>query len=148
MSASSPYISFPGNAAEAFEFYAEVFGGQLDLTRYGDLPPMEGMPFLPPDEAVAHAQLTGGALTLAGGDSFAEGCSGEGHLPLASNVYSILLSPGSVEEGETLIQRIADGGGEIVMPFLKAPWGDHYGQVRDRFGLQFAINVAGTHSTD
>lgn len=31
------YIALPGNAAEAFEHWHEVFGGDLDLMRYGDM---------------------------------------------------------------------------------------------------------------
>lgn len=30
------------------------------------------------------------------------------------------------------------------MPFELAPWGDHYGEVRDRFGVKFALVVAGS----
>ncbi|UYG17677.1 hypothetical protein BRM3_04450 [Brachybacterium huguangmaarense] len=37
MPSSSPYISFPGTAAEAFAYYADVFGGDLDLLRDGVL---------------------------------------------------------------------------------------------------------------
>lgn len=37
MPSSSPYISFPGNAADAFASYAEVFGGDLGLLRDGVL---------------------------------------------------------------------------------------------------------------
>ncbi len=31
------------------------------------------------------------------------------------------------------------------MPFALAPWGDHYGQVKDCFGVMFAFVVMGTH---
>lgn len=30
---------------------------------------------------------------------------------------------------------------EISMPFELAPWGDHYGQVTDRFGVMWAVVV-------
>lgn len=46
MPSSTPYISFPRNAAEAMPYYQEIFGGTLDLMTYGDNP-MEGMPFTP-----------------------------------------------------------------------------------------------------
>lgn len=41
-----PYITFLGNAAEAFEFYRQVFGGELHLMRYDDQP--MDLPFTPP----------------------------------------------------------------------------------------------------
>ena len=33
----NPYLSFNGNAREAMEFYTSVFGGELNLTPFGDL---------------------------------------------------------------------------------------------------------------
>jgi PhnB protein len=137
MPSSTPYISFPGNAAEAMAYYADVFGGTLDVMTYGEAPPMEGMPFTPPPEAVAHAQLEGGLLTLAGGDDL-----GEVPQPLDSAVYSLMVMPDSVEEGQALIERLTSTGGNLEMPFEPAPWGDHYGQVKDRFGVMWQIDVA------
>ena len=37
---SSIYISFPGNAAEAFPYYADLFGGDLDVATYDAMPAM------------------------------------------------------------------------------------------------------------
>lgn len=136
MPISTPYISFPGNAAEAMAYYQEVFGGTLAVLTYGHMPPMEGMPFTPPAEAVAHAQLEGGLLTLAGGDDL-----GESPQPLEGSAYSLMVMPGSVEEGRALIERLTSSGGSLDMPFEPAPWGDHYGQVKDRFGVLWQIDV-------
>ena len=138
MPRSTPYISFPGNAAEVMGYYRDAFGGTLDVMTYGDMPPMEGMPFTPPAEAVAHAQLEGGLLTLAGGDDL-----GEASQPLDSAVYSLMILPDSVEEGRALIEKLTSTGGTLEMPFEMAPWGDHYGQVRDRFGVMWQIDVPG-----
>ncbi|HHT31308.1 MAG TPA: VOC family protein, partial [Corynebacterium sp.] len=64
----STYIAFPGNAAEAFAHYHEVFGGDLNLMKYGDNEPMEGMPFEPDPNLVAHAKLDLPGGTITGGD--------------------------------------------------------------------------------
>ena len=40
-----------------------------------------------------------------------------------------------------LIERLAADGGEIHMPFELAPWGEHYGQVIDKYGLLWHFNV-------
>lgn len=142
MAGSSPYISFPGNAAEAFDHYLEVFGGALNLWRYGDMPPMEGMGFTPPAEAVAHGELTGGLVTLAGDDSFGDSPEKAADA-LSSDRYSMLVSPDSVEAARGLIEKLVEAGGSVAMPFDLAPWGDHYGQVNDRFGVRWAFVVAG-----
>lgn len=135
---ASPYISFPGNAADAFTYYSKLFGGELSLTTYGDMPEMAGMPFTPPPAAVAHAVLTAPGLTLSGGDGIGE------NLPsLSSDVYSFVLTIDTEDEARALIDRVVSGGGEIAMPFERAPWGEFYGQVTDRFGILWAFNVPG-----
>lgn len=137
----SPYITFPGNAGEAFEHYRELFGGELELMQYDDFPDLSGFPFTPPPGAVAHAQLHGGLVTLAGGDGIAP--PGEELPPLPSDVYSFLIGPNTVEDAKALIEKITTAGGTVAMPFERAPWGDHYGQVTDRFGVLWALVVGG-----
>ncbi|MGY5766003.1 VOC family protein [Brachybacterium sp. DNPG3] len=137
----SPYISFPGNAAEAFEEYRELFGGELEIMTYDRFGDLSGFPFTPPPGAVAHAQLHGGLVTLAGGDGMA--AAGDELPPLGSDVYSFLIGLDTVEEARALIEKLVAAGGGVAMPFELAPWGDHYGQVKDRFGVLWAIVVGG-----
>lgn len=135
MFSSTPYIAFPGNAREVLEHYRDLFGGTLDLMTYDGMPDMG---FTPPPGAVAHAQLHGGLVTLAGGDEI-----GEDPRPLTGSAYSLLIMPASVDEAKALIQRIVEAGGSLAMPFEQAPWGDHYGQVTDRYGVLWQVNVGG-----
>lgn len=132
-----PYLSFPGNAAEVFRFYHQIFGGELEVMTYGEMP-MEGLPFEPPAGAVAHATLHSGTVHLAGGDAMGPDAPG-----LSSDVYSFMLQLDSVAEAEELIGRFTAAGGQVAMPFEKAPWGDHYGQVTDPFGVLWAFNATG-----
>ncbi|UQN28637.1 VOC family protein [Brachybacterium kimchii] len=137
--AFAPYISFPGTADEAFRFYADVFGGELQISHYGAFP-TEGFPFQPPQDAVAHAELHGGRITLTGGDAV-----GPDQPEVASDVYSFLIGLETTAEANTLIDALVSGGGRVAMPFALAPWGDHYGQVTDRFGVLWAFVVPGEH---
>jgi len=140
---NSPYISFPGNGQEVLTHWHELFGGDLDLMTYDQIPDLSGFLFTPPKGAVSHATLTGGLFTVSGGDAI--GGPGDELPPLGSDVYSFLLALDTVEEAKALIGKIVEGGGQIAMPFELAPWGDHYGQVKDRFGVMFAFVVMGTH---
>ncbi len=139
---NSPYVSFPGNAAEALAHWHDLFGGTLELMTYGEMPDLSGFPFTPPSGAVAHATLTDGLLTVSGGDAI--GGPGDELPPLGSDVYSFLIGLDDVDSARDLIARIAEAGGKVAMPFELAPWGDHYGQVVDRFGVMFALVVAGS----
>ncbi len=44
----TPYLNFDGNCAEAFAFYAKLFGGTIvHQSTFGEIPPSENMPPLP-----------------------------------------------------------------------------------------------------
>ncbi len=103
-------------------------------------------PFAPPaPESVAHAQLHGGLVTLAGGDAVSPP-GGEEMPPLESEVYSFLIGLDTVDEARALIGTMTSSGASLAMPFELAPWGgDHYGQVKDRFGVLWALVVPGEH---
>lgn len=127
-------ILFPGNAAEAFTFYQTVFGGTLQISRYQDFPSMD-MPEAP-GEAVAHADLSAEGLHIVGGDAI------DATVDPAAGPYSIMLVPDSLETGEALMGKLS-AGGQVVLPLEAAPWGDHYGQTRDQFGVLWEIDVPG-----
>lgn len=129
------YIALPGTTGEAMEHWHQVFGGELVVMRYGDTP-MEGMPFEPDPHAVAHATLTLPAGVIAGGDAMDHSTD----YPVRGTAYSLLYTTETPEEARDHIQKLIDGGGAEGMPFGKAPWGDWYGQVFDRFGVMWAFS--------
>lgn len=130
------YISLPGQTAEAFAHWHDVFGGDLNILTYGEQP-MEGMPFTPDPDAVAHATLTFPGGSIAGGDSMDPGTT----YPVEGTAYSLLVTVDSPEEGRELIAKIVDAGGEVAMAFEKAPWGDYYGSVFDKFRVMWAFST-------
>lgn len=129
------YIALPGTTADAFRHWHEVLGGDLTLLTYGDTK-MEGMPFEPDPNAVAHVTLDLPGGQLAGGDAM----PGEDY-NVKGSAYSLLYQFDSVEEAQAVIDKFVAAGGTESMKFEKAPWGDHYGQVFDKFGVMWAINV-------
>jgi PhnB protein len=40
----TPFLLFDGNCAEAMDFYESCFGGDLTITRVGDMPMKDQMP--------------------------------------------------------------------------------------------------------
>lgn len=134
MSSLATYISLPGRTAEAMEHWQQVFGGELVIIRYRDMP-MEGLPFEPDPQAVAHATLTLEVGHIAGSDII----DSESY-PIGGTAYSLLYTTDSAEEARGYFQALLNGGGTEGMPFEKAPWGDWYGQVFDRFGVMWALS--------
>ena len=138
MTTSSPYVNFPGNGAEVLAHWQGIFGGELDLMSYDDFPdPEAAFGFTPPKGALAHGTLTGGGFTVAGGDAIMAPTPP----PLGSETYSFLIAPDTPEEASVLAEGIVAAGGEVVMPIEQAPWGAHYGQVKDPYGVLFQLNV-------
>lgn len=40
MAVTNPYLNFPGNCEEAFNFYKSIFGGEFTYVgRFGEMPP-------------------------------------------------------------------------------------------------------------
>jgi PhnB protein len=138
MAILNPYLNFEGNAREAMEFYQSVFGGELDVTAFGDMgmTEHEGTPI--PADGVMHARLTSGeGFTLMASDNVAgtaEGQTPNGHISLGGEESDLLHG---------YWDRLADGG-RVDIPLEKAPWGDEFGQLKDRFGINWLVNIAGS----
>ncbi|TAJ48624.1 MAG: VOC family protein [Herbiconiux sp.] len=132
----NPYISFRGQAREAGEFYRSVFGGELTVSTFADYQMPAG-----PDEAdwIMHSQLTSSGLTL----MISDVPSSMEYTP--GNNISVSLSGGAddSEELRGFYEGLSDGG-TVTMPLDKAPWGDYFGQVIDRFGINWLVNIAGS----
>ena len=61
-----------------------------------------------------------------------------------SNI-SISLSGDNETELRAYWERLT-AGGRIREPLEKAPWGDTFGMVTDKFGIDWMVNIAGTKS--
>ncbi|GAA4119499.1 VOC family protein [Enteractinococcus coprophilus] len=132
--ALATYISLPGTTAEAMHHWHEIFGGELNIMTYDDVP-MEGMPFEPHPGAVAHATLDFPGGSIAGSDVVDDKT-----YPIRDTAYSFLLTTQNADEARGYMAQLIDGGGSEAMPFEQAPWGGWYGQVFDQFGVMWAFS--------
>lgn len=131
----NPYISFKDNARQAMEFYQTVFGGKLDINTFAEFQ----MAQTPEDgEKVMHSMLEAdNGITFMASDT----PDGMEYKPGAS--ISMSLSGDNETELRGYWDKLADGG-TITMPLDKAPWGDTFGMLTDKFGIQWMVNIAGT----
>ena len=131
MTRLTPYLSFPGTAREALTFYQEVFGGELVLNTLGDFGRDDG-----PAEAIAHGMLQGPVELFA-----SDAAAGEPGVRLEGVLFALLgtSDPATLEEWFT---ALSDRGVDID-PLQARPWGDHDGQVTDRFGVRWLIGYQG-----
>ena len=133
----NPYLSFRDNAREAMEFYHDVFGGTLESSTFGDMNMAED-----PAESnkIMHSSLTtDNGFVLMASDTPASMNLDEG------SSYSISLSGNNGTELRRYWDKLLDGG-QMTLPLEKAPWGDVFGMVTDRFGTSWMISIEGEDS--
>ncbi len=115
------YLSVDG-ATKAAEFYRRAFGAEIAAAH-------------PEDDKGrtmhVHLYVNGSSLMLS--DAFPE----YGHPLQAPQAFSLMLP---VDDIETWWNRAVEAGAEVVMPYQKMFWGDIYGQLRDPFGVTWALN--------
>lgn len=125
-----PYLNFEGNCEEAIRLYQSIFGGSVSFeNRYGNAP-MD----VPENykNKILHCEFHFGDNALMACDAF----PGQ----KIENAEGIILSVGytSSAEAEAAFKQLAEGG-KIIMPFEKQFWGDHLGQLTDKFGKRWMI---------
>lgn len=137
----NPYISFQDNARDAITFYESVFGGELNISTFGDYQASQD-----PAEAdkVMHAMLeTPGGFTLMAADT------PDGMPFNPGDNISVSLSGEAADESELrgYWDKLVDGG-TVTVPLETAPWGDTFGMCVDRFGIGWLVNIAGAQQGD
>lgn len=128
----SPYVNFSGQARQALEFWASVFGGDVAITTFGEFGVTDGVD----PEGVMHGQLeTPAGFTIMASDV-------PPGMPLTSGNAITLSLTG--DDGDTLrgyFAALAEGG-EVSVPLAVQMWGDEFGQLTDRFGVGWLTNIA------
>lgn len=140
MATVSTYLNFARATEEAFQFYRSVFGGEFEggIHRFRDVPPMPGQPPLPEADRdlVMHVSLPIlGGHRLMGTDAPA---SMGFQVNPGNNVY-ISLHPDTRDETHRLFDALS-AGGRVEQPLQEMFWGDYYGSLVDRFGVQWMFN--------
>ena len=130
----NPYIGFDGEAREAMDFYATVFGGELTTNTYGEA----GMSDAPEQAAkIMHSMLdVGPGLVIMASDAPPGMPRDEG-----SRITMSLSG-----DDEATLRGYWDGlveGGAVAVQLERAPWGDSFGMCTDRFGVNWMVNITG-----
>ncbi|NLG22470.1 MAG: VOC family protein [Actinomycetales bacterium] len=127
----NPYLTFRGAAREALDFYAAVLGGDVRIMTFGEFP--GAGPELA--DQVMHGQLeTPAGLTL----MCADVPPGMDHTP-GTNV-AVSLSGDDAEELRGYWAGLSDGA-IVQTPLEVQMWGDEFGQLTDRFGVNWLVNI-------
>ncbi|EMY33737.1 glyoxalase family protein [Arthrobacter crystallopoietes BAB-32] len=130
----NPYLGFRNNAKEAMTFYQSVFGGELSVSTFGDF----GASDDPAEkDKVMHSMLEApNGLVLMGADT----PDSMNYTP-GDNI-SMSLSGEDEAELRGYWDKLAEGA-NVSEQLAQAPWGDTFGMLTDKFGINWLVNIAG-----
>jgi PhnB protein len=123
------YVNFRGTCSEAFGYYEQQLGARIGMMMKHVQAPDQS-PFGPEwKDKVMHATISIGDSELMGTD-----------IPHAEPMRSpyLMLTMDSDSEVERVFSALADGG-QVFTPIQETFFASSYGQLRDRFGINWMI---------
>jgi PhnB protein len=133
-----PYITFKGQAEEAIHLYANALDGHVsDIMRFSKemYPDMD----ISMKDWVMHAELYLGEDKIYISDTF------EPEKHEFSNGYTIHIDCTSKDEIADLFDAFQEFG-TVTSPLEDTFWGAIYGDIRDKFGVQWSFNYQKSES--
>jgi PhnB protein len=129
-----PYLFFHGRCEEALNFYQRCLGGEItSLSRFAGSP-MEQEVDAGYREKVMHANFVAGDVKFMASDG------NPGSPPDGEDDIALSLATDDAAEGERVFNALAEGGA-VTMPLQDAFWGERFGSLTDRFGVQWLVSV-------
>lgn len=130
----SPYIAFKDNAKQAMEFYHSVFGGKVDMQTFKE--------FHASDDPSEDDKIMHSMIEVDNGITFMAADTPDRMEYRSGTNMSMALSGDNEEELKGYWDKLSVGA-TIREPLAKAPWGDTFGMLTDKFGVEWMVNIAG-----
>ena len=128
------YLTFDGTCEDALNFYADTLGGEiLMLSHFNEMPEGDFKPPPGSENRVLHARMMLGGKLVMASDSF----PGQ---TVTHGGFSMQTGWDSVEEAEAIFAKLSEGG-SISMPFGPTFWAKAFGTCKDKFGVDWMVNV-------
>lgn len=131
---TTTHLNFDGDARAALDFYAAVFGGTATAVTYGQMGASD-------DPAWADKVVFGQLSTDAGLRVMAFDVWPGQPYEQGSNGFYVYVHGTDADEVTRYWDGLADGA-EIRQPLGPSAWAPLAGQLRDRFGVIWALDVA------
>jgi len=120
-----------GQTKDAMEFYHSVLGGELKMQTFAE----SGMPTSDEDKnKIIHAMLTSEGMTIMASDG-----DMEHPVKMGDNIAMSLVGTDE-KQLRDFFTKLSDGG-KVKMELQKQFWGDVYGQLTDKFGVHWMVNI-------
>jgi PhnB protein len=123
------YVNFGGNCAEAFRYYEKHLGAKPGMMMTHAQSPDQSHMDPKWKDAVLHATITIGGTELMAADI-------PNSEPMRSAYLSLRVE--SDADAERVFSALSDGG-KVLMPLQETFFATRFGQLRDRFGMNWMI---------
>jgi PhnB protein len=137
MPKTNVYFHFDGHTREAMGVYACCFGGEPTFTLVRDTPLTDQFP--DQGDLIMHAELHSGGIVLMASDMV-----GPEGLVIGNNI-TVSIHCESIDQMTNYFQKLSDGG-KIICAISEMFWGDTFGAVNDRFGVQWMLTCRSSSS--
>jgi PhnB protein len=126
------YLTFNGNARQAMEFYASVFGGTMTLSTFGEFGGAAGS-----DAEPHHARQPRYRRWL---QHHGRRRHQRHEIPAAGRLL-VSLSGDDATALRGYWEKLS-ASGTVTMPLEKQVWGDEFGMCIDGFGIPWMVNIS------
>jgi PhnB protein len=130
---TTTHLNFDGQAREALEFYGRAFGAEPTMMTYGQMGAS-------PDPAWADRVVWGQVESASGVRVMAFDVWPHQTWDQGQNAFYVYLSGDDAAEITAIWDALVDGA-EIRQPLGASAWSPLAGQLRDRFGVIWALDV-------
>jgi len=134
------YLNFQDNAEEAFNFYKSVFGGEFaTMMRFKEVAEFPGKEKLSEADLnkMMHISLPVGDNMLMATDML----ESMGQKLKTGNDVTLSLHPDNRKEADRLYKELS-ADGKPHMPMADMFWGDYWGMLTDKFGVNWMVNYS------
>ncbi len=129
----NPYLNFAGDCAEAFAFYAKLFGGTIEMQMTHGGSPMADQVPAEWHHKIMHIQMkTADGFTLMGSDA----PPAYYNKPQGFFVSLQMMDPAEAERIYAALMK----GGVASMELQKTSWAERFAMLTDRFGIPWIVN--------
>lgn len=145
---TTTHLNFTGDARAALEFYGSVFGGEVNVSTYGDF----GMPAdIPGADHIVFGQVvnedgfrvfaydipgqSGGSAASAGSTRRENGTT------ITDQQFFVSVRGETLAEVEGYWNKLSVGA-SIVEPLAASAWSSGFGMLTDSFGVTWILDVA------
>jgi PhnB protein len=130
----APQLAFDGQCRQAFEFYADLLGGEIvvmnSFAEHADIA-------LPPGSTAADAgQIRFAEIRI--GDSLLRGNDLPADQWVPMSGFNIALHSERADDARRIFAALSDGG-TVTVPLGKVDWAARFGMVTDKFGVPWLV---------